>query len=306
MRENTNKIPTVSVVLPTFNRSDVLATAIDSVLSQTYSELELLVIDDASSDNTAEILNSYKDTRLRVISLAENVGASAARNIGMKHAMGEFIAFQDSDDEWISTKLEKQVGVLTADHAEAIIAVGCGWSLATGRDGRIPPHPLIGYREIMSGAAGTGSPTLLVRRLDDQPQWDTTLPALEDRDFLLQYARLGTVALVRESLVRVGRGRSDHLATPEKALRSYELMLNKYRTDFAKWPDLRALYHRRASREAAILRLKQLSAEHFRLARRAQPATMGDYLQFSLGLAFGYNGLAAYTRLRRKSGYGAR
>jgi len=99
----------VSVVLPTFNRAHVIQRAIGSVLSQTYDNLELIVIDDGSSDGTGEVVQSLSDPRIKYIKLDRNRGQSHARNVGIREARGNFVAFQDSDDVWIPDKLSKQL-----------------------------------------------------------------------------------------------------------------------------------------------------------------------------------------------------
>lgn len=99
----------VTVVLPTYNRARTLPRAIASVLNQDYRNLELLVVDDASGDDTAAVVAAIADPRIRYIRLPQNGGASHARNAGLAQAKGAFIAFQDSDDEWLAGKLAKQV-----------------------------------------------------------------------------------------------------------------------------------------------------------------------------------------------------
>jgi len=107
----TKKSPTVSVIIPTYNRAHLVGRAIQSVLDQTYKDFEIIVVDDGSTDNTEEIVNGFGDHRIRYIRHKENRGAAAARNTGIKAARGEYIAFQDSDDEWLPEKLEKQIRV---------------------------------------------------------------------------------------------------------------------------------------------------------------------------------------------------
>ena len=100
---------TVTVVLPAYNRDISIARSISSVLTQSYRQFELLVIDDGSTDSTEEVVKSIDDDRIQYVKLPSNVGAAAARNQGVKLAKGDFIAFQDSDDEWVPDKLEKQL-----------------------------------------------------------------------------------------------------------------------------------------------------------------------------------------------------
>jgi glycosyltransferase involved in cell wall biosynthesis len=99
--------PLISVILPVYNRASWVARAIDSVLSQTYQNFELLVIDDGSTDDTSQVLESY-GSRLKVLKQA-HAGAEAARNLGLEYARGEFVAFIDSDDLWYADRLSSQL-----------------------------------------------------------------------------------------------------------------------------------------------------------------------------------------------------
>ena len=104
--------PLVSVVVPTFNRCSVLMDAIESVLSQTYSNVELIVVDDGSSDQTAASLAGIADPRLRVFFEPHCGNKARVRNIGIEAARGQWIAFIDSDDLWFPAKLDKQLTAL--------------------------------------------------------------------------------------------------------------------------------------------------------------------------------------------------
>lgn len=108
--------PLVSVIIPTYNRAGVICRTIDNVLAQTYREIEVIVVDDGSTDDTQAKLSRYSG-QIRVISQS-NGGPARARNRGIEVARGEFIAFQDSDDLWVPTKLERQVSLLKrTDHS---------------------------------------------------------------------------------------------------------------------------------------------------------------------------------------------
>src|SRR5687767_6466592 len=112
--------PLVSVILPVYNRAGWVARAVESVFSQTYRHVELLVIDDGSTDNTREVLENF-GPRLTILKQS-HAGAEAARNLGLKEARGEFVAFIDSDDVWFAHRLSSQLPLF--DSAE--VGLVCG------------------------------------------------------------------------------------------------------------------------------------------------------------------------------------
>jgi len=114
-------MPKVSIIIPTYNRAELLHTAITSVLNQTYQDFEILIIDDASKDNTQEVVKSFNDRRIKYIRHKENKGEAVARNTGIMNSNGEYIAFLDDDDEWLPEKLWLQVDLLKNSQPK----VGC-------------------------------------------------------------------------------------------------------------------------------------------------------------------------------------
>jgi glycosyltransferase involved in cell wall biosynthesis len=122
----------VSVILPTFNRTRSLRAAMISVLSQSYDDLELIVVDDASFENVEELVASIGDERVRYIRREKNGGAGAARNTGLTVANGNYIAFQDSDDIWLPDKLMRQIAIFSTlpNH----VGVVTGAKIIYGRD----------------------------------------------------------------------------------------------------------------------------------------------------------------------------
>lgn len=107
-------LPLVSVIMPAYNCADYIEQSIRSVLEQSYSNFEIVITDDASTDNTVDVIRSMirEDGRIRLYSLEKNSGAAIARNNSVTQAQGEFLAFLDSDDIWTRDKLEKQIGVM--------------------------------------------------------------------------------------------------------------------------------------------------------------------------------------------------
>lgn len=103
--------PLVSIIIPTYNREKLLITAVESILKQTFQDFEILIIDDASTDQTEDIIKDFNHPKVKYFKLATNSGQCVARNHGIKEAKGEYVAFLDSDDTWLPQKLEKQVAL---------------------------------------------------------------------------------------------------------------------------------------------------------------------------------------------------
>lgn len=111
-----NNQPLVSVVLPVHNDSKYIEESISSVINQTYKNLEIIVIDDFSTDDTVKIVESFNDARIKIIKNDKNRGAAYSRNAGIKHASGDYIAFIDGDDVWDLTKTEKQIEFMLSNN----------------------------------------------------------------------------------------------------------------------------------------------------------------------------------------------
>ncbi len=123
---------TISVILPTYNRSGSLVAAINSVITQSHQDLELIVVDDASTEDIESVVRGFSDRRIRYVRRVRNGGAAAARNTGLCHAKGEYIAFQDSDDLWLPGKLQKQFALFSAIPGNVGAVIGA--KIVYGRD----------------------------------------------------------------------------------------------------------------------------------------------------------------------------
>ncbi|MEB3280997.1 MAG: glycosyltransferase family A protein [Lyngbya sp.] len=120
---NSSDLPLLSAVIPTYNRARLICTSLTSVINQSYKNLEIIVVDDGSTDNTKEVVESINDPRINYIHCSSNQGGATARNIGIDAAKGEYIAFLDSDDAWVPKKLEIQLNeILKHPHPEVIVS----------------------------------------------------------------------------------------------------------------------------------------------------------------------------------------
>lgn len=202
----------VSVIIPTYNRAHVVARAIQSVLDQTYANFELLVVDDGSTDNTKQVVEYAGDDRVRYICLEQNSGASHARNAGIQMAECEYIAFLDSDDEWMPQKLERQMEVMR-QASDAVGLVYCRMS-GVNPKGEVSFCPDLGIaKEKLEGnlfpfllKENVLSPqSVLARRkcLEKSGGFDESLTCIEDWELFLRIAQCWEIAYVEETLVRV-------------------------------------------------------------------------------------------------------
>lgn len=201
----------ISVIIPTFNRRDKLFRSIKSVLDQTYSNIELIIVDDGSTDGTKAEVNKIRDERIRYIYLKENHGSAGARNVGVKEAKGKFIAFQDSDDEWKENKLQMQIEAIKKDPAIGLVYCAMeqydysGKLVATIPDGQLPDHCKLGYIfEFMLTYALVSTQTILVKTdvIRALHGFNENLRALEDYEFVLRYAQNNFIGYVNEPLVK--------------------------------------------------------------------------------------------------------
>jgi glycosyltransferase involved in cell wall biosynthesis len=150
----------VSVIVPTHDRHDLVGRAIRSVLCQTYRSWELIIVNDGSTDRTAEVLSSYgDDPRIRVMHLDPARGGAAARNVGLDLATGELIAFLDDDDVWLPTKLEKQVALLDSRSDVDIVScnflrVGDASSSIVRIDGEYTAREIMAFNVLAAGDWG--------------------------------------------------------------------------------------------------------------------------------------------------------
>jgi GT2 family glycosyltransferase len=249
--------PPVSVVIPAYNRSGSIAAAIASVLRQSFADFELVVVDDGSTDGTAAAVASISDPRLRLVAHASNRGAAAARNTGLEEARGAWIAYQDSDDEWLPRKLEKQMARLAEPDA-GWIAAYCGLLTVRPRGDTTAdrlrlsytpePHLAAVEGDLLPGLMRTSlvsTQTLVVRRdrLRAIGGFDESLPALEDWECMLRLAPLGRVALVDEPLVVQRFSANSITMDPRRRAEARALIVAKHRALLAREPALLAEHY---------------------------------------------------------------
>jgi glycosyltransferase involved in cell wall biosynthesis len=244
-RKDKLPMPAVSVIIPTYNRAELLRLAITSVLNQTFQDFEIIVVDDASKDHTHKVVHNFRDKRIKYIRHEVNKRVAAARNTGVLNSSGNYIAFVDDDDEWLPKKLQMQV-VLLENSPSTVGGVYTGFvqiDRATGHILRQIVHKRRGYiyNDLLKSNF-IGSPVLLRRECFDRVGlFDERIEFGEEYDLLLRVSKEFYFECVPECLYKYwfhGRQLSTNTETRirgiEELIRKHEESFMTYRKHFSK------------------------------------------------------------------------
>jgi glycosyltransferase involved in cell wall biosynthesis len=268
--------PTVDIIIPAFNAAKYLPCAIESVISQTFEDWRILLIDDGSTDNTAEVVAPFLDRlgpKLNYIK-QENRGLPAARNTAIKNSKAEFLALLDADDVWLPCRLTESLKAF-ADRPQ----VGLSYSLIT----RIDPEGRLGgtFQGNRKNAEGRIAPYIYMRKvelpcptitfrkkcIDEVGLFDETMRATEDRDLWLRIALHYEVACIQKVLAYYRMSPTSMSTDPERMLRAQKQFIQKHYG--AKGCGLR-------SRQIALARAYKQRAEALSMQNRRLPALMSS------------------------------
>ena len=212
-------MPKVSVIIPTHNRADLIQTAINSVLDQTYNDYEIIIVDDHSTDNTSAVVKKFKDQRIHYVQNSGKYGPSASRNLGISAASGDYVAFLDDDDEWMPNKLEKQITAMD----------GCLENVCGIYSNRLMINKITGetYSENPGVETIKGNllsqlmiknpihtSTLMIRKtcLDKIGLFDENMRYMEDRDLWIRLAMNWDYEYIDEPLIKAYYHGNSHLS----------------------------------------------------------------------------------------------
>lgn len=224
--------PLISVIIPSYNRAFILTDAINSVLQQTYKNIELLFVDDCSTDNTEEIVKNITDSRFHYIRLEKNSGACTARNRGIKEAKGDYIAFNDSDDQWHIDKLEKQLSFLNKNNADIVL---CKMECKNNNGEFLHLFPnytedkSISYLSLLEYNC-TSTQTLFGKtECFKKILFDDKLPRLQDWDEVLRLAQFYKIFFQNTVLVNTFMQTECISSHPEKGIAAMDMIFEKHK-----------------------------------------------------------------------------
>lgn len=236
-------MPEISVIIPTYNRAHLISRAIQSVLDQSYQDFEIIVLDDCSTDDTEELIKELKkkDERIRYIRHEKNKGPAAARNSGIKAAKGEYIAFQDSDDEWLPEKLYKHMMIFKKVEKKIGVVYSGFWKIRNGKKLYIPsPHVFQKegniHKELLKGNF-IGMPASVVRKecFTKIGNFDIRIPYLEDWELWIRISKYYEFKYIPEPLVISYYTSGGVNEKPNfVGVNALNFIINKYHEDFNK------------------------------------------------------------------------
>ncbi len=228
--------PLVSVIIPMFNRENTIERAIKSVLEQSYQNIELIIIDDNSSDNSVDVAQRYvDDARVKLIALPNNLGANVARNVGISNAKGDYIAFQDSDDEWMCEKLQVQMQYMNDKNLNAVFSA----FTSIRYDNYVKQFPDTntnveigekGIENVLRRKNVISTQTLIISKeiVETVGCFDEEMPRFQDYEYVVRIIQKYKIGYIEKPLVKVYRQNNSISANSDAYYRAVELLLKKH------------------------------------------------------------------------------
>ena len=230
-------IPSIAVIIPTYNRTNTIVASIQSVLSQSYTLNEIIIIDDHSTDDTIKRLNKLKDD-ITILQTENHSGAQAARNIGIKSAKSEWISFLDSDDEWLPNKLEKQISALkSTDYNPMTVVHGDCYRRNNNSDKKdhwqldsIDGEDV--YKQLLS-KSGTLFPSILTSKqaLDRIDYLDENIPSYHEWDTAIRLAKYCRFIHIQEPLFIYNIHNNTISRNSNASVEGYQYVINKFKDE---------------------------------------------------------------------------
>ena len=225
MKNNNDEL--ISVIIPTYNRGYIIKKSIESVLAQTYTNFELIIVDDGSTDNTKQVIDEFKDYRIRYI-FQNNAGACAARNKGISVSKGKYIAFHDSDDEWFPDKLKIQLSALKKTGAEIVVSQMLLKNAEYGET-VIPQLTVSQFLYLHTMPPGIGTQTLLMKKeVAEAVRFDPIMPRFQDMEWLIRAVKNYKTFFIKQPLVDYEIQEDSISSSHEKLYKASSIIIQKY------------------------------------------------------------------------------
>lgn len=257
----------VSVIIPCFNREGTIVQSVNSVLEQTYNDIEVIVIDDASTDNSLKKLQEIHDNRLRIIPLEKNGGACIARNVGIENSKGNYIAFQDSDDIWKKEKLEIQMNAIVNQKADIVFCQFIKKGIDMKDNELLYPLKKEGFltRKELLLYPIVSTPCLLCNRnVFNSIKFDPEMPRLQDYDLSIRLSEFLNFYFIQQPLVYVYEQENSISKSKKKYFEASNRILHKYEELWKEYPEIAANIYNLMGNHAGVTTVEAL--HYYKLA----------------------------------------
>ena len=249
----------VSVIIPTYNREKLISRCIDSILNQTYSNIEIIIVDDCSTDNTEQVVKNYNNEKIKYYKLEENRRACYARNYGIEHSKGEYIAFLDSDDAWHSNKIEKQLNYLIEKDVDMVFCGMNRFEVGNDQSYYYPLNRNINsndiYLQVLKENCIATVTIFMKRQVYDKVHFNVELKRYQDWDFALNICKLYKVDYIPEALVDSWI-QLDSISNTTNEFESLYTFFQEHISEIKENKEICAFYYSRLARRARIFDMK--------------------------------------------------
>jgi glycosyltransferase involved in cell wall biosynthesis len=283
----------VSVIIPIYNRADLLPRAMSSVLNQTFQDFELIIVDDGSTDNTKQVVEEFqkKDKRIKYIWQENSGGPAKPRNIGIKDSQGEYIAFLDSDDDWLPEKLEKQLEIFEKNRQTNLGFVGCNALIV--KEDKIQEYKTPKYKnilpKILEGCFIWSCSSVIIKKLvlDKVGFFDENLKIGDDWDMWIRIIINGySFDFVDEPLFKyyIHSGNISALKNIKKIAVDYNFLLEKYKKYYEQNPKIYSNRLRYTGASYILAKDLKKGREYFKKSIKINPLNFKSYSRFLFSL----------------------
>lgn len=302
-------LPKVSVIIPTYNRADLLPRAIGSVLNQTFRDFELIVVDDGSTDNTKEVVKEFqkKDERVRYIWRENSSGAAKPKNEGIKNSKGDYIAILDSDDKWLPGKLQKQLELFENSSNPRVGFVSCHALVIDEKSGKKLEYKIPRYKNVLKNILtqdymGSGSGMVYKKSVfDNAGLFDENLKTGQDWEIRIRLAQKYDFDFVPRPLFKyyIHSENISGLTNIKIKERDLEYIFNKYKKYYEKNPKIYSAKLRYDGTRYILAQQLKKGRKSFLRSIRLNPLNLKSYVYFLCSL-FGPNFYCRLTRTKAK------
>ena len=228
--------PLVSIIIPTYNRSKYLQRAIESSLKQTYTNIEIIVIDDNSNYDPLAIIEGFKDTRIKYYKNSINRGSVFSRNRGLSICSGDYVNFLDDDDEILPPKIELQIAKFKESTVENLGVVSCDMEYKRKDINMLKENHLKGniYKKLLRQYCIYGIHSMLIKR-EFTPNFDLNLKSNQDYDLSIRLARKCNFDYVPKKLAITNTSENQISFDYRKKIEGTKYLFNKYKSEFLRF-----------------------------------------------------------------------